>query len=265
MGRTYLFLLVWTGMFIVAAGTSFGSPVFTLTDQNSVAQFDVGSQAGQFNWTVDGVSHVYQQWFWYRVGDSGPEASLDTISAPVATLVGNYLNVQYFGAGFDATLKFLLTGGQAGSGTSDIAETIRINNTSGAELPFHFFQYVDFNLSGVPEGDTVKFLAPNTVQQSKGTTALTETVITPASSHREAAFFPQTLAALNDGLPTTLNDNAGPLGPGNVTWAFQWDANIAPGKTLLISKDKQIVVIPEPATLALLALGGLLLARRRRA
>ena len=57
----------------------------------------------------------------------------------------------------------LLTGGNnvavGQKATSDIAETISIYNSSAAPLPFHFFQYSDFNL-GAPNGDSV-FLWPN--------------------------------------------------------------------------------------------------------
>lgn len=50
------------------------------------------------------------------------------------------------------------------------------------------------------------------------------------------------------------------LGPGNVTWAYQWDTTIQPGSTFIISKDKRlsgITPIPEPGTAVLLATAGL--------
>jgi hypothetical protein len=250
---------------VLGVGISLGSPYY-LTDGNSSAGFDFATQAGQFDWTVDQHQQIAQQWFWYRI-DNNPEASFDTISPPVVIQpTSNYLNVSYAMPGvFTTTVSFLLTGGQLGSGTSDIMETIAIHNTSGAPLDFHVFQYVDFDLNGTPGGDVVQILAPNTVQQTEGPTILSETVITPSSSHHEVAFFPQTLNSLNDLLPTTLNDVSGPLGPGDVTWAFQWDRLIPTGGTLIISKDKQIN-IPEPMTALLLVVGaaGAMLRQSRR-
>ncbi|MDB6109574.1 MAG: hypothetical protein JWR69_1324, partial [Pedosphaera sp.] len=63
-------------------------------------------------------------------------------------------------------------------------------------------------------------------------------------------------------------DNVGSgIGPGNVTWALQWDLTIAAGGTALISKDKYLeIIVPEPSTFALTGLGlaAFLLLRRRQ-
>jgi hypothetical protein len=61
------------------------------------------------------------------------------------------------------------------------------------------------------------------------------------------------------------------FGPGDASWAFQWNVEIADGGSFQISKDKNIRVpvpetVPEPATLGLLGVGlsGLGFAARRR-
>ena len=154
-----------------------------------------------------------------------------------------------------------------GSGVADIGEAIRIKNTSGSSLDFHFFQYSDFDL-GCPGNDVIqlgknlqgKF---NEAAQSDGAVGLTETVVTPGANHGEAAFFNTTLVKLNDGVASVLSDNLNPVGPGDVTWAFQWDFTIAPGGSFLISKDKylQIQNVPEPSSMLLALLGGILIRR----
>jgi hypothetical protein len=78
----------------------------------------------------------------------------------------------------------------------------------------------------------------------------------PFANHGEAASFGTTLAELNGKAGLTLNDNAH-AGPGDVTWALQWDYMIPVGGMFDLTKDKSlfIQVVPEPSTVALIALG----------
>lgn len=256
------------------------APTYGLQDGNSLAYWDLtpGAQAGMYSWTVDGVQQDFQQWFWYRIGNTA-ESSFDTLPLTTSGVTDTNFNGQYdtlfakyeSPASFSTTFTFLLRGGVSGSGTSDIAESIKIQNLSGAPLDFHFFQYTDLDLAGTPNNDSVLFdskVSNNVVQQFDGFgNQASESVVTPPTSHHEAGLYPSTLASLNDGLPTTLNDvNA--AGPGNVSWAYQWDLLIPAGGTILISKDKQILLIPEPSSLVMAALAAAALvvsiARRRR-
>src|SRR5439155_15272715 len=133
------------------------------------------------------------------------------------------------------------------------------HNATDGVLPFHFFQYSDFDLGGTTGGDTVQlgkdnFGRFNEALQTKGALFTSETGVTPGADHGEAAFFNTTLVKLNDANPDTLNDNAGPVGPGDVTWALEWDPIIAGGGDYLISKQK-FLQIPEPFSLVLISLG----------
>src|SRR5213076_1060307 len=80
--------------------------LFTLTDNNSVAQFDTATQANHFNWFVDGTDVLAQQAFWYRVGNVA-EQSVHTLPIAVqGTSDSNFdgnpdtLFVRYLGNGF---------------------------------------------------------------------------------------------------------------------------------------------------------------------
>jgi hypothetical protein len=44
-------------------------------------------------------------------------------------------------------------------------------------------------------------------------------------------------------------------GPGDVTWAYQWDFTLGNGQSFIISKDKNMMELPEPVTMAGLFLG----------
>jgi hypothetical protein len=109
----------------------------------------------------------------------------------------------------------------------------------------------------------VNFINSSAVDQYKITggtqESLVETIHTPAASHYEGNFFANTLNSLNDSNPTTLSDSppvGTPLGPGDTTWAYEWDKSLMPGAQLIINKDKDfsITPVPEPGTMALLGL-----------
>lgn len=247
--------------------------IYTMADQNSVAQIAPNSQAGMFDWRVQGQNELYQQWFWFAL-NNGPTHSIDTISpALVTSTAANNLTTSYAGAGYNVSVGYTLTGGSVvpvgQTGVSDIEESIQIHNTSASPIVFHFYQYSDFDLQNVPGPDTVTLSGSprggwNDAFQTYDGLGLTETITTPPANHAEAAPEFATLAKLNSGLPVVLNDN--PTATGNVTWAFEWDLPINPGATALISKDKylQVTITPEPSALALGVLGLAAWALRRR-
>jgi len=230
-------------------------------------------------WTVNGPDGVdwnilHQQWFWYSVDTVGgpmaekPLEALDPAPFVFASdtdgdsLADNaFLRYTSASEGLEISVNYRLMGGTPASGVADIAETIRIVNTAAVAQTIHFFQFSDFNLSAAD--DTVEVTLPNTADEWFGALRLTETVVTPAATAYQVGVAADLLGLLNDGLPTTLDGTAGPV-TGAVGWAFQWDAVLGPNATLLISKDKSVVLLPEPATLTFVGLGAALMAVRRR-
>jgi len=238
----------------------------TLTNGNSRVDIDPYNQMGMNTWYVDGQNQLYQQWFWYRVG-SNPEQSIHTIGNPaIVQNSASQVTSTYTGAGFTLTINYGLLGGSGGSGLSTVNELITINNTSSSPLDFHFFQYSDYNLGGVDQ-DTVQIQSGfGYAQVSSGPfLRLGETVLSPAANNGEVAPYNQTLLKLTDGVADNLNGSLGPNGPGDFTFAFQWDTVIAEGGSFQISKVKSLDVgpVPEPSSVALTLLGAGLLLRRR--
>lgn len=249
---------------------------FVLSDNNSVAQIDPYSQRGMYQWAVDGQNQLQQQWFWYGLGN-GAVHSLDTISG-IPTVVMNgtrELTATYISPGaFSVSVDYALSGGSTlvgATANADIAETIRVVNLSPSTLSYHFYEYSYFNLLG--GGDDIVQLGQNLRGQYNSAyqynlgASLSETVVTPGADHGEVAPVGLTLAKLNSGGPVTLGSpfGGGPVGPGAVTWALEWDFNILPGASALISKDKylDVSVVPEPSPLALLVLGSAVLFANR--
>jgi hypothetical protein len=226
-----------------------------LTSGNNEVSIDPAGEFGMYSWTVNGTEQMYQQWFWYRVGSSGPESSIDKLSAPVIVTSGtDQVDLTYTGNLMSVLLRYTLTGS---STSAHVAETIKVTNTSASNLALHFFQYSDFDLNGTDVGDTAQIYAPlhNTVIQSDGALTVAETVVTPAPSHYQVGVYPNLIDSLTDGGPTTLGDIAGPLGPGDLDWAFQWDVDLASGESLIISKDKIVNVVPIPPAAILFGTG----------
>jgi hypothetical protein len=225
--------------------------VTVLADLNSTVRIDPDSQAGTFDWVVDGVDQLSQQWFWYRIG-SGAEQSINTLSAASVSATATHAEITYSAGGLEFLVKYDLTGGTAGSFTSDLAETIRIRNLGTSSIDMHFFQYSDFDLNGVAGGQSVQFFGAgfNKVAQTGLGIEMSETVVVPDATHHEANLFSTTRTSLNNGTATTLNDSNS-AGPGDVTWAYQWDVTVAAGGSFIISKDKHIHAVPEPASLGI--------------
>lgn len=268
--KTFAYGSLAIGVLAALGMVSVPARAITLTDRNSTADIFLDSQAGLEDWTVDGTNYMYQEWFWYRIGTTGPEASIDTLTLTNSTLSdvnGNgdneSLEANYEGLGFTLDVLWTLTGGAPGSGISDIAEVVKITNTSASTLEFYLFEYTDFDFGDFTD-DVAVFDNVNVFRQfdANVTGVISQISIDDLNPRYQISPYSELLDSLNDDSPTTLS-NTPPLGtlstPEDITSAWQWRFLIAPGDSVIISKDKQVEAkVPEPGTiLGLLAVGGL--------
>lgn len=282
-----MFKKLAVGVFAVATASGAYADIVELQDLNSYFRINTdgagngdAARRGADRWVVDGVHHLYQQWFWFRIGSGGPEMGLEDLNLLGASSLntnplfdanddqatitfGNGLNVA--GSTFVVQVKYSLSGGSAGSQLSDVAEQITVFNQGASAIDLHFFQYSDFDLNGMIGGQTATLVNANTWRQTGGGVVLNETVVTPVANHYEANTFANTRSALDNGVADDLNDEE--TATGDATWAFQWDTVVAAGGSFLISKDKSLQLIPAPgaALLAALGLGAIGRFRRRNA
>lgn len=241
--------------------------IVNLNSGNSSVSINAGSQAGMNSWVVGGQNQLNQQWFWYRIGSSGPEASIDTISAPIISqLSASIAQTTYANSIFSTTILYSLVGGTAQSGASDLSEQISIQNLTTSSLSFHFFQYADFNLGGSPNNDSGQLdslghMFGGVIQYDGHGCQISESVDTAVSrpaNHGQIGSGSTILNALNDGGTTTFNGSTATTG--NINWGLEWDVNIVAGGTLIISKDLNIVgapttSVPEPNSWTIALLG----------
>jgi len=243
----------------------------TLADSNSVVQMDASSPSGVYRWNVQGWNQLQEQSFWSGIGD-GPVAPLSVISRPsiiqpsAREVIVNYT----LAGGYSVSVDHFLTGGapvsigpayDIGHAYSEMEETVTVMNLSGATLPFHLYEYSHFDISsggydtavlnrgqdGLYSGATQTYLSFYGVWDMARTGA----------QHGEVAVVGTTLAKLTSGGPVTLGPPYfdGPIGPGDLTWALQWDLDIPAGGSRIVNNSQfidDVRNVPEPSVGALI-------------
>jgi hypothetical protein len=255
-------------------------------DNSSVQVNTSGPNAGVVNWSVNGDIILNPaanglQWFYYSVGNGTP-AGVQNIGTPVSTAVTSptpdsaSFGSTYANGALNLQAVYTLTGGPVGDGASDLQETITVKNLQASTMNFRFFQYAAFTIpdpsvSLYPlnaRGNSLYYLA-----QIKGTgVSLAEYVDGTLNPGANAGTITPNLLTLTStpgfqltGVPVATN------GPGG-SWLLEWNANLAPGSSFILSKDLQvtgIVTAPELTATSffagLLALSTLIFFRRRTA
>lgn len=250
---------------------------FLISENNSSLGLNITNSGsgptGLSSWSVDGVNQLDRLSFFYRIG-GGQEYALDNItSSPLVNLSGNNIEVTYANATFGIKFSYTLAGYASGTGRSGATLGVNIINYQASPLDFHLFQYSDFDLGGNTGGQTVDFLKAlgkfnRAAQTGSGLSLIntfTGTAIPNPTPLIEASLYNTTLLNLMDLSQTAFNSLSTNAGPGDVTYAIQYDLLLGAGESFALSEEFSLIV-PEPATAALLmvAAGCLAITRRNR-
>jgi MYXO-CTERM domain-containing protein len=246
--------------------TQANGQTYTLTDGTSSAVYSPGTVGGMTEWNVGGQDHLASQSFWVRSGSDTREISLDEILLS-SSGSGNSASATFATADYQIDISYALT--SLSLDRAQIVESISLQNLSGAALDLSFFQYNNFDLGANGGGDYARIIQNATtglysIAQGvePGVASILEDAevqANPGATRGQVGFYSSLFDQLENASTEDLSNYLGPIGPGNVEFAFQWDYTIEAGQTELISKVKtlDVTLIPEPtaAALALLGLG----------
>jgi len=270
--RKTLMAVLFAG-FVVQSEAS----VYTIGARDTSMQIDLAGGISQ--WAIDGVNQLNLQTFYYSVG-SGPATSIYTLGLPSATTITTNLpktivtlDATYANSTLSVDTLFSLQSSPVGSGKATLAQTLTINNLSATTQVFHFYQYSDFDLGGVSGVQNVQFSSNGSgqyyqvVQTGSSGTTLNGVVAgvnggTSVQSEVQAGWYNPEKFGLAGGTNVVTLNNTLAAGPDNVAYAYEWDATLAAGGSIIISEIQ--TVVPEPSSVALAAFGLLALAWFRR-
>jgi hypothetical protein len=220
--------------------------------------------------------YLFQNWWWFRGPNDTREFGLSRqVQGTQLSPNSAFLRYEEVSGGANVALRFDITYTLNQITPTSAAVTINwsITNLTDSAMPVSFFNYSDFDVLGTGNlyshfvGPGVEVIRANASAINSAQFATMGADLRLPTRWQVGPFSgtgaPRT--ALSDTAVTNLNDAMNGTNPGDQAGAFQWDVTIDGGGTVggRLTKGYNFIV-PAPGSLALLGLGGLALARRRR-
>lgn len=219
---------------------------------------------------IDGPASATQlsnSWWFFRVdGVDMREQTVANAVLPPVNVSADRFRLNYNYGTFRVTLEWQISY-SAATNVTRLVQTMTVLNVSGDTLDFNAFNYNRINVGGNTGNDTANATGSNTILfQDAAFPGLNLTYQATEDFRVTTAAAPGgTLDLLTNNAINNLSPGGGVLsaGPGDLDVASQWATELQPFAPVTFSAT--ITIIPTPGAAALLGLGGLLAARRRRA
>jgi MYXO-CTERM domain-containing protein len=227
---------------------------------------------------VGGTDNVYANWWWYRVnGTSTRELGIrQTTGTAVKTAIGTHaVNYAITSGGLLFDVTFTLSSLNATS--ANIHSNVRVTNTTASPVDISLFNMMDIFLGGQDASDRVLFAGA-----SGGDRVINfDDSVLPSfkAQHRGFGAFGYgvgTFSAISAQVTDTSIDNFADVNgfttPDDLSSVMQFNlgvieagATASAGAAFAVDvQGNDVTAVPAPGALALMGVGGLLAARRRR-
>jgi hypothetical protein len=211
--------------------------------------------------TVGGIgnpAHLNSAWWWFRLQNDTRETAFS--GATSSSIAGDTARITYNYGSFEATMIWKVTGFRDGRGL--LTETMSIHNTSNTALTINLFNYNDLAVGGTDGNDVATQIASNAIRVDDGANTGWKVAFEGTDAFDVTGGSVNVLGLLTDTAVDALGNRGLPVGGGSFKGAYQWTLTLAANEAATASST--ITITPTPGSLALLGLGGLAMARRRR-
>ena len=205
-----------------------------------------------------GENYIYEQLWFFREASSDDVYQLDDSDFTLldeSNPSADSILMNYEGGPLLVEAFFDLDGYPT---HSSIFERLTITNTDNEEITLSIYEYDNVDLDDYEDnfayGDT------SGITQYGGDITAKVIPISPSPDYFEITEYSDTYDNIWDGYD--LSNTGSPFGPGDATFAFQWDVTIPGEGSFEITKNKELWlipydknVIPEPATMLLFGSG----------
>ncbi|HYE01657.1 MAG TPA: hypothetical protein VD963_00335 [Phycisphaerales bacterium] len=259
--KTVNVLAALAGLGLAGAALGQTGTGFTITDGTAVfTQGNTPTTVSSSGPTSDlkfagptGQDQLFKTFWWYRVDGVHTRENAFNNQVGPTVVAGNSATQNFATPEFTAVLNY---GVLNVAGTALLTQTMTITPLVQGNL--HLFNYADYFVNGADANDVVSLVNPNNLRV---TDVHILDHIGALSGAYQAGPFNSILGQLTNTSVTNLANTVDGT-PGDREGGFQWTIAMVPGQPLVLTS---VISVPGPGSLALLGLGGLVAARRRRA